>query len=549
MNAMNPINKDPRAQRAIQRWEDLKSRRAMHEPDWEAIAKLIRPQRGGFSSSDPSNRKLEKPLSSEPILASSSFAAGIYAAITNPANRWFGYGTPDEDLNKWKPMATWIDMADRITMASFSPSVSSFYSSTYQAYQDISAFGQAACYDEIDVGSRRFIDVSLSLAEVVVDIDAHGRVIEWVRRYQLTPAAAVREFKKSGDNLPAKVKELAQKGDIGKITFYHHIVPNDELVPGKIGHRGMKFLSLTACDVETSLVRIKGNHEMPTYYPRWDVDSGMTYGTGPGFIALASTRSNQLMQAATLRAAQFAADPTKLAPDRSTIPLNGAVRPGSTVYGAVDQRGNQLLRNMEANTSIGLTLEEKRSVMEAVKDVFQYSIMSLSGRTGITDDESRIMEEARLRNWAPNADRLMEEYAARKVERRFQLLFRAGQIPPPPDGIPDNMPLQVRYQSQATMALKAREGLQARQFLNDMTALSRLNPRFGMRVDPDAAAEVLHDASPSLPAKILRSREETDALEQAAAEQQQQAQALQMAQSGAGAFKDIATAAAAGGEV
>ncbi len=545
---MIPMEKDPRAVRAMDRWNDLKSRRAIHEPDWDAIAKLIRPQRGDFSSTDRSNRKLEKPLSSEPILASSSFAAGIYAAITNPANRWFGFGTPDDELNQWKPMAEWIDVADRKVMNSFSPSVSSFYSSTFQAYQDISAFGQAAAYDEIDVGSRRFIDVSLSLAEVVVDIDAHGRVIEWVRRYQLTPAAAMREFRKSGDALPPKLKELAEKGDTGLITFYHHILPNDDLVPGGIGPRGMKYLSLTACEVEASLVRVKGNYEMPSYYPRWDVDSGMTYATGPGFIALPSARSNQLMQAATLRAAQFAADPTKLAPDRSTIPLNGAVRPGATVYGAVDQRGNQLLRNMEANTSIGLTLEEKRSVVEAIKDVFQYSIMSLSGRTGITDDESRIMEEARLRNWAPNADRLMEEYAARKVERRFQMLWRAGQIPPPPDGVPDNMPLQVRYQSQAAMALKAREGLQTRQFLNDMAQLSALDPRAGKRVDVDAAAEVLHDASPSLPAKILRSREETDAREQAEAQRMQQMQAMQMAQAGAGAIKDIADAARVGGE-
>lgn len=535
--------KDPRAEAAMRRWEELKSVRSLHEQDWEDIARLIRPQRGGFASDVPKDRTLEKPLNSEPIMAQSSFAAGIYSSITNPANRWMGLETPDKDLNSWKPMADWNDRVTRITLNSFSPSVSGFYSSTFQAYSDIAAFGQAAGYDEMDTGKRRFIDVTLSLAQVVVDIDAHGRVVEMVRRFTLKPAAAVREY--GQDNVPAKLLEKAQANSTDDITFYQHVLPNDDFMPKRLGPKGKRWLSHTACEMEKTLIRVKGYDEMPTYFPRWDVDSGMTYGSGPGFISLASARAVQQMDMATLRAAQFAANPTKLAPDRQTIPLNGVIRPGSTLYGAINMQGQQLVRNMEANTSIGLTIEEKRAKIEAVKEAFHYSIMSLSGRTGITSEESLIMEEARLRDWAPHADRIMEEYGARKVERRFKMLLRAGQIPPPPAEA-EGQPLQVRYQSAAAMAMQAREGQAIRQFMRDMTPLVELNPRFGDRIDPDELTEALHDASPSLPASILRSRDDADQIADGRAQQQQQAQAMEMAQQGGGIVKDLAAAVPGG---
>ncbi|MGR3456074.1 portal protein [Pseudooceanicola sp.] len=535
--------KDPRAEEAIRRWDEGKRERSTHEADWEDIARLIRPQRGGFSMSDPTKRPLQKALSSEPILASSSFAAGIYSAITNPANRWAGLETPDQEFNNWQPMAEWLDLVTRKVMNSFSPSMSPFYSATFQGYSDIAAFGQFAAYDELETEKRKFIDSTFSLAEVVVWIDAHGRVNEMVRRFRLAPRAAVREF---GDKaLPQRVLDAAAKGDSEKLVFYRHIAPNDQFIPGRLGARGKPWLSVTACEEGCALVRMRGYDEMPVYFPRWDVDSGHTYATGPGHIALPNSRVLNLMEDATIRASQFAANPTKLAPDRDAMPINGVIRPGETIYGAVSMQGHPLLRNMENNPNIGLTIEEKRAKVEAIKDAFHYAVMSLTGRTGVNREETMIMEEARLRNWAPNADRIMEEYGAPKVERRVKMLWRAGQIPPPPQEAA-GMPLQVRYTSQATMALRAREGLAIRQFLADLGPMASLDPRYMDRVDADGLVEALHDASPTLPARILRSREEADELARGRAQQAQMQQMMEMAKAGGGVVKDIAAASGQG---
>ncbi|MEO1798143.1 MAG: portal protein, partial [Pseudomonadota bacterium] len=526
----------PMAERAMRRWDELKTRRSRHETMWEDIARLMRPQRGNFRQGPGVQRDFEKPLSSEPIMAASSYAAGIYSSITNPANRWGGLETPDADFNKWQPMAEWNDHATQKVLASFGASVSSFYKATYQAYADIACFGNAAGYDEVDEANRRFVDVTMSLAEVVVDIDAHGRVVELVRKYTLKPAAALRTY--GEQRLPAKVVELAESSPSTDLVFFYHILPNDQFVKGKLGHRGKKWLAVTCCELEQALVKVGGHDDMPGYFPRWDVDSGETYGTGQGFIALPSARAHQLMEAATMRAAQFAADPTKLAPDRRAVPLNGTFRPGGIVYGAVDMQARARVRNMEHSTNIGLTETEKRAKLEEVKNAFQYAVMTLVGRTGVTEEETRLMEEAQLRNWAPNADRVMEEYGARKFERRFKLLYRLGQIKPPPAEAAGR-PLRVRYQSMATMALRAREGQAIRQFLSDLGPLTQLDPRYLDRLDPDAVAEALHEASPSLPASILRSREEANQLADERAQQQQQAQALEAAQAAGGIAKDL----------
>lgn len=535
--------RDTRARTTIRRYEELRRARIHFEQDWEDIARLIRPQRGGFGLSDHTSREREKPLSSAPILAHGNFAAGIYAGITNPATRWGGLTTPDEDLNRWAPFAEWMDRQTRKVHASFSPSLSSFYPASFQAYADLAAFGNAAGYDEFRPVERRFADVTLSLAEVVVAIDFHGRVDEAIRKFSLSPRQAVREFGRDG--LPPKVLEAADEGREEKHTYYQHVTRNDEFVPRGLGPRGKPWLSYHVCAVDETMLRVKGYEEMPFYYPRWDVDSGFIYGTGPGFTALASARVLHRMEDATIRAAQRAADPTILAPDRDAVPLNGTFRPGDAVYGAIGTGGQLLVRTEDFNGNIGLTLEEKRAKVEEIKEAFFYSVMSLTGRTGISDDENRVIEEARLRNWAPHADRIMEEYAARKFERRYNMLFRAGQIDPPPEGTPGDAQLRIRYQSAAALALKASEANAVRQFvLQDLAPVLEIDPALRHRLSMDDYAEALMEASPSLPQRLLRSREEAAQRAQAEAQAAQAAQMAQLAQQGGAGLRDIAQAGA-----
>lgn len=525
----------PEAEAAIRRWAELKTDRARHESDWEDIAQLIRPQRGGFGMDDPASRTLEKPLSSAPIIAQSNFSAGLYGQLTNPANRWFEFATEDDDLNKWQPAKLWLDQVTTRVLNSFA--ASPFYSATTQVFSDLAAFGNAAQYDEVIPGERRILDQTISLAEICYAIDGFGRVWEVVRRFMLTPRQAVDMFR---GRVPAKVAERAEKGETGKITFYHHVLKNVDWRRGMLGPRGKRWLSRYVCEEGRTLIREGGYEEMPFFAPRWEVDTGSIYGTGPGFIALASARAHQRMDDATLRAAQRAADPTVLAPDKGDWPLQGRIRPGEVIYGGLNIRGQRMLDVMPSNSGINLTLEEKRAKIDEIRDAFHFTLMNLAGRTGMTATEVMTINQERARLWAPNQGRVQEEFLAPKVERRFALLWRAGQLPPPPPEMAD-MGLQVTYQSAAASLARLDQGTATVRFLETLTPLIGLDERIKDRIDTDGLTEVLH-ASYAAPAAILRSREAADKIAADRAEQANAAIAMQAMQAGAGAMKDLSAA-------
>lgn len=516
------------AKAAIQRWEELKQDRSRHETMWNDIARLIRPQRGGFGQSDFTKRSFDKPLSSAPIVAQSNFAAGLYGTLTNQANRWMELALDNEDLRDHKPTQLWLDQATSRVLRSFQPAVSPFYSAAVQLFSDVASFGNAAQYDELLSAERKIMDVTLSLAEVVWDIDAFGRVTEIVRKFEIRPRAAAQMFKA----LPEPVQKMVEKGSTDKITFYHHVLINYDYKKGRLGPRGKRWKSVYACEIKRSLVRESGYSEMPFHAPRWEVEAGATYGTGPGFIALPSARLIQQIKAANVRSGQRVADPTLLAPDPNAMPISGVVRPGSTLYGGVNFQGQQLIRPLEVSGGTGLTLEMQQQEVEEVRDAFHFSLMNLAGRTGMTATEIIERQEEKLRLMAPHLGRVQEEFLAPKIERRFALLLRAGQLPPPPPEAA-GAELRVVYTSAAAMAQRSSEGAAVVRLLQDLTPLAEIKPRVLDRLSEDDIVDVLGEAR-GAPARVLASREEADAKAQARAQQEQEMQQMAMAEQGAG---------------
>lgn len=542
MSRLDPIaTQSAAADEAARRWSELKSARSAHEAMWEDIARLFRPQRGGFSRDNPAARDLEKPYSSAPIHAAANFSAGLYGTLTNPANRWFGFRTPDAELNAWQPARAWMDAITDRVLASFTPQVSPFYSAASQLFGDLSAFGNAAQYDELVGEERKILDITLSLAEVVFDIDGFGRINEVVRKFHLTARNALRMFRDG--SLPAKIDDMAAKGDHSQITFWHHVLPNEDFRQGRLGVRGKRWLSRYACEIDRTLVRERGYDEMPFYAARWEVETGQTYGVGPGFVALASARALSRMDDAALRMAQRVADPTLLVPSKEDWALNGTVRPGRIVYNGLDMQGRQMVQPLQMTGGFNLTLQERQQKIEEIRDAFHYTLLQLAGRTGMTATEVMAITEERQRLWAPHQGRVQEEYLAPKISRRFALLWRAGQLPPPPKGM-EGMPLDIQYLSAAAAAQRSVEGNAALRVLQDVSPLIGFMPRLADRLDPDGLLETLGDAR-GAPARMFRSREDADAIAQGRAQQQQAAMMMQAAQAGAGALKDVAAAGAA----
>lgn len=539
----------PEALEARTRWDELKQERSPFEAEWQDIARLIRGQRDNLiTTTDPRGLRTKLALTSVPIIAQTNFAAELYGTLTNPANRWHALVADDPDLAKWKPMKDWQDQVTERVLASFRPSASSFYSAAIQIYSDIVSFGTGAQYDEVRADEGKILDVTLSLGEVVFDIDAFGRVCECVRKFHLKPRAAAQMFQAQYENLPAKIREGAEQGSNDTFVFFQHVKPNRDWQRGKLGPRGKRWASLYVCEVDDTLVRRAGYDEMPFHAPRWSVESGKVYGRGVGSIALPAVRVMNRMQDANIRAGQKAADPTLLAPNKEDWGLSGHVRPGHTLYGGVNFRGERMIHALDNFSATGLTLEMQQQVASEVQDAFQWSLLTLANRTGLSDIETLEQQERHMRMSAPNHGRIQEEYLAPKIARRFSLLWRHGQLPPPPEGIPQGAGLQVQYQSAAAQAQKSAEGAAVMRVLSDVAVLGQIDPakmaRAADRISTDDVLEVLIEARGG-PSRILVSREDADAAGQQRAQQAQLQQAMEMAQAGGAVAKDMAQAAGA----
>ena len=190
-------------------------------------------------------------------------------------------------------------------------------------------------------------------------------------------------------------------------------------------------------------------------------------------------------------------------------------------------------------------MEMQRAKVEEIQEAFQWSLLSLANRTGLNQIETLEIQERQLRMSAPNLGRIQEEYLAPKIARRFSLLYKHGQLPPPPDGMPEGAPLEVEYLSAAAMAQKSAEGASVMRILDDIARLGQIDPRkaqeAGNRLSTDDVVEVLIEAR-GAPARVLLSREEARERDAADAQQAQMQQALQAAQVGGGVVKDLAQA-------
>lgn len=533
------------AKAVIDRWEELYQERSRIHDEWTRISRLIRPLRKGFATSgDPNAHHSRGRYSSAPLIAHANLQAGLYGTLTNPANDWMRLRTADPDLNESHDGKLWLDIASARVLASFRPAVSNFYQSVLPLYGDVTAFGTGIQYDEVRPAEQRFIDLTFSLAECVLVYDLGGDLIELLRKFKARARWIARHF--GAENLPPKLVKAADDGDQTEFDFLHALMPNDNYVPGGLGSRGRPILSVWIGIDDKWVIRESGFHEMPGYAPRWDVDARETYGRGAGYTALSSATLLNMLKEANIRGGQRAADPTILAPDERSLRKQVKIRPREVIYGGVTSGGRQRFHTLDNFSGTGLTHEMAQAEVEEIKDAFGWSLMQMVGRSGMTATEVVERRGEKLALIAPYMGNIQTGFLVPKVKRRFSLLWRMGQIPPPPPAM-RGAPLEVEYQSAAALAQKAADGAATSRLLEDLAPLTQIDPRYAARIDPDGVVSVLHEAR-GVPARVLRSVEEADEIMERQQQAAMAAQAVQLGREGAAALKDVAGARAAASE-
>ena len=537
------------AKQIFARYEELKSDRNGRAQELDAVARIYRPQRQGFSSSGEKRDawNLHELFNSTTLVSAGNLTSSLYSTLCNPANDWFQATTLDKDLAEWHTVKEWLDVVSRRMLASYSPAVSNFYSSAVTWLADVPILGTGFMVSDEGQGRKKLIDTCVSPADAVFSVDADGMADELIIERWLNPVQAARYY--GAEALPPKLRERAASGKTDcRTRFLQAIQPNDDFTPGRLGTKGMPFVSTHVSEEGQAVVRQKGMREQPFAVPRWEVDGANPWGRGLGYLTLASGRKLQAMSRDNLSVGALAARPPIGTTGTRAVKEGMKLAPGAWLHGAVSHSGQQLMRPIIASNGLPISADMERQAKEEVENGWHAQLLTLVGRTGLGNLEVIERMEERLRLQAPYLGRTQTEGLSVLMERRFGLLYRAGQFPPPPKEMA-GQPLDLRFTSVAALAQRAQEGVAAARLLEDTYKLAGSQPdpsaaaEIWDNVDTDRALAVLAEAR-GAPTVMLRSPEAVaarrEARAQAAAQQQQLAMAQQMAATG----KDAASAMA-----
>lgn len=334
----------------------------------------------------------------------------------------------------------------------------------------------------------------------------------------------------------------------GNLDAWHDVIhimePNEDYVPGKIGHEGMGWRScwLEAGGTEDKLLREGGYEEQPFVAPRWKTTGEDVYGSSPAMEALGDIRALQLLEKRAQQAFDKVVNPPMRAP-ASLQNFQTSLVPGDVTY-TPDSGGNMKFEpameiSPAALQAFELKIERHERRIEAAfyADVWK-TITAQNGQMTATEVVARQQEQMLM--LGPVMETLSDELLDLVISRTFQVAFRRGLIPEAPEEL-QGQDLKVEYTSIMASAQKML-GTQGVERLTGFVAnLAQFVPAILDKVDFDQTVDEMSTML-LVPPSIVRS---DDVVAQRRAQQQQQqaqqqlaAQAPQMA----GAVRDLAGA-------
>lgn len=533
------------AKHVIDRRSELQKHWSQRSPELNAIAQIYRPERQGFTGQGKNDLNLHKQFSSAGLVAAGNATASLYSTLSNPANRWLEASSGDDDLDKFDTVAAWNDIVSRRMLASFGASMSNYYNSAVSWVGDVVALGSGVMVSDAAQGKRRFRDTCVCLTDCVFGTDSWGEVNELIVVRRLTAVNAAREF--GVKTLPEKLRDKAANGDNSDtFEFLQAIQINDDFTPNMFGVKGKPWVSTHVSVEGCTVVKQGGMTEQSFAVPRWMTDGQSALGRGLGYLNLAAGLKLQAQERDNLQAGALAARPPLATIGTKAMRNMAQLSPGKFLHGGMLPNGTQGVKPVFTHQGMPVTLEMVNSTKDEIENGWHAALLSLVGRTGLGNLEVIERQEERLRLQAPFMGRLQTEGLTPLLERRFALLWRAGQIPPPPPEL-KGRPLVMKFTSVAARAQRAEEGVATARLLEDTYKLAERHPdpqQVWDNVDIDGAYDVLAEAR-GVPRRALRTDKEIEKLRADRAKEAEAANAMATAAQGASIGKDMAAAAPA----
>jgi len=514
----------------------LKAQRANWESHWQEVADYMMPRKADVTKKrSTGDKRTERIFDSSPLHAVELLSASLHGMLTNPSTPWFSLKFKNNDSEQDQDATNeWLQDTTERMYEAFNRS--NFQQEIFELYHDLITFGTAAMFIEEDADETvRFS--TRHIGEIYVAENNKGRIDTVFRKFKLSARSAVSQFGEK--NVSTNLLTLLKKDPFQDVEILHVVYPRDSFDPKKKDSKNMPFASVYIELDQKNIISESGFNEFPYVVPRYLKASFEIYGRSPAMTALPDVKMLNEMCKTTIKAAQKQVDPPLLVPD------DGFILPVRTVPGGLNfyrsgTRDRIEPLNIGANNPLGLNMEEQRR--NAIRDTFYVNQLMMQDGPAMTATEVVQRNEEKMRLLGPVLGRLQSELLRPLIDRVFAIMIRKNLFLPVPQVL-SGKTIQIEYVSPLAKAQKTTELQSIMRAIEIFGTLSKIAPVFD-HVNIDELVNYLAEIV-GVPAKVLNSASEINAIRQKKQQEAQQAQQMMQLQQIAQAGGQIAPLAKA----
>ena len=521
---------------------------------WKAIRDYQLPYIGCFDdtadTTDYARRRDTNIYHSVAWQANQSFAAGVMSGLTPPSRQWFRLIWSNDTMKNHPEAGELLDK--RMNILQDVLLKSNFYNAIHSAYLEL-AFGQAplAIFQDADTGVHF---VPFTVGTYMMENGPDGIVDTFCTKYEMTARQLADKF--GADRLPSSIRaELENGGVKTKHKLWWLVEPNRFHDRNKevMDKYHMKYLSLYWLEEgEKDFIDIGGFQEWPIPVARYLVTGNETYGKGPGWFAEGDSKGLQKLEKDDIIAVELGIKPP-MAASATTAKQGINLTPGSYT---VVERNEPVTPLFNVNVNLQHLQEKILDLQDRIKRAYSADLFMMLERLedkNMTAQEVLQRKQEQLQQLGPVVQRLQFEFLRKIIERVYNILDRAGILPQPEDAelalALSQEEVTIEYISPLAQAQKMAGMTNIEQAIAFTGQLAQFDQSVLDKIDFAKTIDSYFDMV-GAPASIKRTEEEYEAIQQQKAQamaeakqQEQMAQAVQMAAPAAQAAKNITEAA------
>jgi len=437
----------------------LDRERASWFAHWRELSDNIMPRRGNFLGvrhrPDRGGKRNANLLDATAMLAARTLASGLMAGLTSPARQWFQLGLGSPALSAVPEVRAWLDDVQGRMFRVFARS--NLYNALAVAYEELAVFGTAALVVTED--AKEIVRAyPLTAGEYWLAASERLSVNTLYRSLSMTSFQLIERFGRAA--VSSVVRERYDRGQWDhEVEVIHAIEPNEPVgdwqhTPGALGRHNMPFRSVwyeksgpTGERGDEALLDVGGFEEFPALCPRWHLSGNDVYGRSPGMDALPDAKSLQRMQRRFAETLDKMVNPPMVA-SPALRGVAASSTPAAITYVA-DTEGVGFKPAYQIKPPLAEFSAAIKDRQQAVQRSFHADLFLMATQLEEVRTATEVAERRaeKLVMLGPVLERLHDDLLEPLIGRVFQIMARAGHIPPPPSPALDGLRLQPEYVS------------------------------------------------------------------------------------------------------